>query len=169
MPCNRAISALTSANLRAGSFSMRFKALVLVLLAASGLAAQEAKPTRAAWRTNLKQWTARFKAANQDVACVGDGSSPSCPFARPIRGLDILQLIHMPDKIEACSAVDRKHRYDYQWTLSQTENLMMRRIAFYRISKDEMDDYAEWEDVQRGIASTPTPMDNGPDTVAKEQ
>jgi hypothetical protein len=146
---------------------MRFKALVLVLLVASGLAAQEAKPTRAACRTNLKQWVAMFKAANQDVACAA-GSSPSCPFARPIRGLDILQLIHMPDKIEACSAVDRRHRYDYQWALSQTENLMMRRIAFYLISKDEMDDYAEWEDVQRGIG-TSTPKDNGPDTVAKEQ
>ena len=147
---------------------MRGKVLVLVLLAASGLTAQEAKPTRAACRTSLKQWVAMFKAANQDAACVGDGSSPSCPFVPAIRGLDILQLIHMPDKIEACSAVDRRHRYDYQWTLSQTENLMMRRIAFYLISKDEMDDFAEWEDVQRGIASTPTAKDNEPDTVAKE-
>jgi hypothetical protein len=43
---------------------------------------------------------------------------------------------------------------------------MMRRIAFYLISKDEMDDYADWEDRQRGIR--PTPKDTEPDTVAKE-
>jgi hypothetical protein len=146
---------------------MRTRTLAFVLLVASGLAAQEPKPARAACKTNLKQWMEMFRTADQDPACA-DASSPSCPFARPIRGLDILQLIHMPDKIEACLAVDRHRRYDYQWVLSQTENLMMRRIAFYLISKDEMDDYAEWEDRQRGIVSTPTPKDNGPNTVAKE-
>jgi hypothetical protein len=133
---------------------MRVKVLALVLLVASGTA-QEAKPTRTASRTNLKQWTAMFKAADQDVACAGDRSSPSCPFVPAVRGLDILQLMHMPDKIEGCLAVDRHRRYDYQWVLSQTENLMMRRIAFYLIAKDEIDDYAEWEDVQRGVVTRP--------------
>jgi hypothetical protein len=101
------------------------------------------------------------------LACAGDGSSPSCPFVPAIRGLDIVKLIHLSGEIEGCLAIDRHRRYDYQWVLSQTENLMMRRIAFYLISKDEMDDYADWEDRQRGIV-TPTLKDNEPDTVAKE-
>lgn len=137
--------------------------LVLILLVASGTA--QAKPSRAACRTNLKQWMEMFKAADRDPACAGDGSSPSCPFVPAIRGLDILQLIHMPGEIESCLAVDRHRRYEYQWVLSQTENLMMRRIAFYLIAKDEMDDYAEWEDVQRGV-TTPA-KDDSPDTVAQ--
>ena len=70
----------------------------------------------------------------------------------------------MPDHIEACLAVDRHRRYDYQWVLSQTENLMVRRTAFFLISKHEIEDYAEWEDAQRGITRAPA-EDDSPDTV----
>jgi hypothetical protein len=46
---------------------------------------------------------------------------------------------------------------------SYGENLIVRRTAFYLISKDEIDDYAEWEDAQRGI----TRVEDDPDTVAR--
>jgi hypothetical protein len=105
-----------------------------------------------------------FRTADQDPACAG--GSPSCPFVPAVRGLDIDRLIYMPDHIEACLAVDRHRRYDYQWVLSQTENLMVRRTAFFLISKHEIEDYAEWEDTQRGITKAPA-EDDSPDTVAQ--
>ena len=51
---------------------------------------------------------------------------------------------------------------------SYGENLIVRRTAFYLISKDEIDDYAEWEDVQRGV--TPVlPANDEPPTVASNR
>ncbi|MGA2645758.1 MAG: hypothetical protein ABSF15_13680 [Candidatus Sulfotelmatobacter sp.] len=139
--------------------------MIFVLLAASGLTAQEAKPSRAACRTDLKQWMEMFRTANEDPACAS--GSLSCPFVPAVRGLDLNQLVNLPDQIEACLAVDRHRRYDYQWTLSQTENLMVRRTAVYLISKHEIEDYGEWEDTQRGVV-TPTDTDD-PDTVARNR
>ncbi|MGA8617994.1 MAG: hypothetical protein WB660_05675 [Candidatus Sulfotelmatobacter sp.] len=139
-------------------------ALVFVLLVASGMAQDQPKPSRAACRTDLKQWMEMFRTANEDPACAS--GSPSCPFSGPVRNLDLDQLVNLPDQIEACLAVDRHRRYDYQWTLSQTENLMVRRTAFYLISKHEIEDYAEWEGVMRGIVTPPDTDDS--DTIAKK-
>jgi hypothetical protein len=69
--------------------------------------------------------------------------------------------------VGACLDVDRHHRYEYGWVLSQTENLIVRRTVFFLISKNEIDDYAEWEASQRGVVSPPE--DDSPDTVARNR
>lgn len=63
--------------------------------------------------------------------------------------------------------MDRHRRYEYEWVLSQTENLIVRRTVFFLISKDEIQDYGEWEAEQRGVV-TPPAKDDGPDTVARK-
>ena len=144
---------------------LRMLAVVLLMLVASGLLAQDQpKPTRAACRAMLNQYMKMFRTANEDVACAS--GSPSCPFSGPVRNLDLDQLADLPDKIEACLDVDRHRRYDYQWALYQTETLIVRRTAFYLISKHETDDFAEWDEIQRGVVTPPDPDD--PDTVAKK-
>jgi hypothetical protein len=144
------------------------RTLAVVLLMLGQLFAQDQPtPTVKECRANLKQWVLMFQAANEDLACASGGDSPSCPFVPAIRGLDILQLIRVPKHIGACLAVDRHRRYEYWWVLSQTENLIVRRTVFFLISKNEIEDYAEWEAQQRGVVRPTIPEDE-PDTVAKE-
>jgi len=112
----------------------------------------------------LNQYRGMFRTANNDPACAR--GLPSCPFSGPVRSLDFDQLADLPDHIEACLAVDRHRRYGYQWVLTQTENLIVRRTMFYLISRHETEDYARWDDAQRGVV-TPPEEDDEPDTVAR--
>jgi hypothetical protein len=81
---------------------MRVKVLVLVLLVAAGqLLAQNQPPTVRECRANLKQWIPLFRDAYATSECDGDGSS-ACPFAAGLRAMSTDELLDIPPLAQAC-------------------------------------------------------------------
>ena len=70
--------------------------VLLITLAPFGHTQDQPKPSVKQCRHSLRAWVLMFRAADQDAACADGGSSPSCPFVPAVRGLDIVQLIHVP-------------------------------------------------------------------------
>jgi hypothetical protein len=148
---------------------MRLRTLAFVLLVASGLVAQERQPTAKECRANLKQWISTFKAAYDDPACSGEGSA-SCPFAAPIRDLDIGQLGHIPFEAEACAKADKRRRYFYERVAARAENIAVMRAGYFLKSENQMENYIEWEESQRQVSrpSKQSPDNENP-TVSRNQ
>jgi hypothetical protein len=142
----------------------------VLLVASAGLAAQD-KPTVKQCKANLNQWVPMFKAVYEDPACKGDGS-PSCPFAAPVRNLDIGELVHIPFEAEACAKVNRRRRYDYQRVATRAENIVVMRTVYFLKSEDQTDRYIEWERSQQRVSSpakAPTRTDTDEPTVSENR
>jgi len=142
---------------------MRIRTLAFVLLVASGLAAQEPKPTRAECRAHLQVWLPLFRDAYGSSACNGDGTH-ACPFASGLRTLSTSELLDIPTQAEACIAVDKRHK-GYGWVATRAENVIVMRAGYFFQDTDQTDAYERWEQKQQGI-TPPTPKEED-DTDAR--
>ena len=113
-----------------------------------------------------------FKAAYADSSCAGD-VTPSCPFAPSIKDLNVGQLSYMVARAEACTKADRRRRrYYYQRVATRAENIVVMRTAYFLLSENQTDRYAEWERAQQQMSSPETPTKTDSDelpTVGKSQ
>jgi len=145
----------------------------VVFIASATLVAQDrAKPTVQECKADLSKWVPMFKAAYADSSCAGDGT-PSCPFAPSIKDLNVGQLSYIVARAEACTKADRRRRrYYYQRVATRAENIVVMRTAYFLLSENQTDRYAEWERAQQQMSSPETPTKTDSDelpTVGKSQ
>jgi hypothetical protein len=76
-----------------------------------------------------------FKAAYADPACAGDGTA-SCPFAPPIKDLNVGHLTDIAFRAEACVKVDARRRYSYQRVATRAENISVLRTVYFLKSRE---------------------------------
>jgi hypothetical protein len=139
---------------------MKRALFVLLMLVASGTA-QEAKPSRAACRTNLRLWTTAIRSADATPAC--SDSMVACPFSGELKDWTSDQLVIVSHAAIACTHVD-KHRA-YEWVALRMVHFAMQRVGgFWLSSEPTFQQFLDWEQEQQGIAPL---KDDDPDMVAR--
>lgn len=140
---------------------MKTARVVLAMLVASAALVAQDRPTVQECRADLSKWVPMFKAVYADSACAGDGTL-SCPFAPPIKDLNVGQLNSLVARAEDCTKVDQHRRYFYQRVATRAENIVVMRTGYFLKSENQTDRFAEWErSQQQSSPETPTKTGSG--------
>lgn len=143
---------------------MRLRTLAFVLLAVSGLVAQDQpKPTVKQCRANLKLW---FQELNEHAASVNDWKTQQ--FSTVAGQTSTYDWLARQNELADCSmTVDRPWREEYAKASARIDSLINLRYIAFLLGEGQMKKFGGWErEQQQESKSAPAPDTDGPTVAA---